>query len=240
LEGYLAGTLSQLSEINLDFPPLDKALTEPNGLLAMGGDLSTQRLIKAYHSGVFPWFNEGEPLLWWSPNPRTVIFLDELRINKTLRKFINKSPYKITVNAAFTEVIAQCANAPFRNDDTWIIEPMQNAYSLLHQKGYAHSIEVWQDDLLVGGLYGVAINGFFSGESMFYLKDNASKCALVALKLHLESVGVKFIDCQLMNPFLADMGAVDISRFSFMEYQECAINKAVPSHFWSVKELKLT
>ncbi|MGB0936026.1 MAG: leucyl/phenylalanyl-tRNA--protein transferase [Colwellia sp.] len=236
----MANTLTQLSEDNLSFPEVDKALTDPNGLLAIGGDLSTQRLVQAYHSGIFPWFNEGDPLLWWSPDPRTVIFLDDLRINKTLRKFINKSPYKITVNAAFDDVIANCANAPFRNDDTWIIEPMQKAYSLLHQQSYAHSIEVWQDDLLVGGLYGVAINGFFSGESMFYLKDNASKCALVGLKLHLESIGVAFIDCQLMNPFLADMGAINVSRSSFMEYQGHAINKAVPANFWSAKELILT
>ncbi len=183
----MSHTLYQLNDNDLAFPPVNGALTEPNGLLVLGGDLSPQRLINAYRQGVFPWFSEGEPLMWWSPNPRAIIKLSDLRINRTLRKVIKKSSYKITLNTAFEQVIKLCANAPFRNDGTWIVPEMVNAYSQLHQLGYAHSIEVWQDGVsgsdeknLVGGLYGVAINGFFSGESMFYTAPNASKFALIA------------------------------------------------------------
>ncbi len=240
--------LYQLSNKNLTFPPVDCALTEPNGLLAVGGDLSPQRLISAYSQGIFPWFSENDPLMWWSPNPRAIINLNELRINRTLRKILKKSPYKITLNTAFEEVIEQCADAPFRDDGTWILPEMESAYINLHQLGYAHSIEVWQtatfDGLeskqeLVGGLYGVAINGFFSGESMFYNQPNASKFALVALARLLETIDVSFIDCQLLNPFLEGMGAIEISRKSFIDNKETAINKEIPLEFWQARELVL-
>jgi leucyl/phenylalanyl-tRNA--protein transferase len=236
--------LYQLSGNNLAFPPIELALTEPNGLLAVGGDLQPQRLINAYSQGIFPWFSENDPLMWWSPNPRAIIKLTDLRINRTLRKALKKSPYKITVNTAFEHVIALCANAPFRDDGTWILPEMQNAYVNLHQLGFAHSIEVWKtnslDDLeLVGGLYGVAINGFFSGESMFYTSPNASKFALVALAKLLNSINIDFIDCQLLNPFLKDMGATEISRENFVAFKEAAINKEVPLHFWQPQTLTL-
>lgn len=232
----MAHRLYQLDEHN-NFPCVSKALTEPNGLLAIGGDLSTTRLIEAYRCGVFPWFSEGDPLLWWSPNPRAVIYLNDLRINRTLKKAINKSSYKVTLNTAFEEVIEQCADAPFRNDDTWIVSSMQSAYINLHHAGFAHSIEVWEDDKLIGGLYGVAVNGFFSGESMFYAKDNGSKFALIALKLHLEKLGVTCIDCQLLNPFLSDMGAIEIPRKTFLDLKLHAINIAPPIDFWQPKRL---
>jgi leucyl/phenylalanyl-tRNA--protein transferase len=236
--------LYQLSGNNLAFPPIELALTEPNGLLAVGGDLQPQRLINAYSQGIFPWFSENDPLMWWSPNPRAIIKLTDLRINRTLRKALKKSPYKITLNTAFEHVIALCANAPFRDDGTWILPEMQNAYVNLHQLGFAHSIEVWKtnslDDLeLVGGLYGVAINGFFSGESMFYTSPNASKFALVALAKLLNSINIDFIDCQLLNPFLKDMGATEISRENFVALKEAAINKEVPLHFWQPQTLTL-
>ena len=178
--------------------------------------------------------------MWWSPDPRAVIYLDDLRINRTLKKAINKSPYQITLNSAFEQVIEQCADAPFRDEDTWIIPSMQQAYIALHKAGYAHSIEVWQDDLLVGGLYGIAINGFFSGESMFYAKDNASKFALVALKQHLKVLGVQCIDCQLINPFLADMGAIEIPRKTFIDIKQHAINIIPPEGFWQPQVIKIT
>jgi leucyl/phenylalanyl-tRNA--protein transferase len=238
--------LTQLHEQDLAFPPINNALTEPNGLLAVGGDLQPNRLVNAYSQGIFPWYSEGDPLMWWSPDPRAIIKLNELRINRTLRKALRKTPYKITLNTAFEEVIEQCADAPFRDDGIWILPEMQAAYLNLHQLGYAHSIEIWQttdDDIdlpsqvLVGGLYGVAVNGFFSGESMFYTKPNASKFAIVALAQLLNSIGVEFIDCQIHNPFLADMGAVEISRNSFIEMKDTAINKSVVNNFWTAREL---
>lgn len=236
--------LYQLNQRNLAFPPLDCALDEPNGLLAVGGDLSPQRLLSAYSQGIFPWFSDNDPLMWWSPNPRAIIKLKHLRINRTLRKALKKSPYKITLNTAFKQVIKQCANAPFRDDSTWILPEMQAAYIKLHQLGHAHSIEVWQatdndstKQDLVGGLYGIAINGFFSGESMFYTQNNASKFALIALANLLSSIKVDFIDCQLLNPFLSDMGAVEISRDHFIEIKQTAINKAVVANFWQAREL---
>jgi len=240
--------LYQLSNTNLAFPSVDCALAEPNGLLAVGGDLQAKRLIQAYSQGIFPWFSENDPLMWWSPNPRAIIKLSDLRINRTLRKALRKSPYKITLNMAFEEVIVHCADAPFRDDGTWILPEMEAAYINLHQLGYAHSIEVWQINaldssestpVLIGGLYGVAINGFFSGESMFYNQPNASKFALVALAKLLDTIDVSFIDCQLLNPFLADMGAIEISRESFIGNKVTAINKEVPSEFWQARELGL-
>jgi len=240
--------LYQLNTNNLAFPPVENALTEPNGLLAVGGDLQTKRLIEAYSQGIFPWFSENDPLMWWSPDPRAIIKLNDLRINRTLRKALKKSPYKITLNTAFEEVIELCSDAPFRDDGIWIVPEMQAAYINLHQLGYAHSIEVWQttdDDTLipkqelVGGLYGVAINGFFSGESMFYTKANASKFALVALAKLLKSINVDFIDCQLLNPFLADMGAIEISRENFINRKQIAINKAVAKDFWQARTFEL-
>lgn len=240
-------TLYQLHDNDLAFPPLEYALTEPNGLLAVGGDLSPQRLISAYSKGIFPWFSDNDPLMWWSPDPRAIIKLNELRINRTLRKHLKKSPYTVTLNQSFSRVINFCADAPFRDEDTWIVSKMQSAYIALHKLGYAHSIEVWsnhEDDLLagkqlVGGLYGVAINGFFSGESMFYTQSNASKFALVALSKLLSSVGITFIDCQLLNPFLEDMGAIEISRNEFIQNQHGAINTQIPADFWQARQLTI-
>ena len=238
-------SLYQLSDNNLAFPPIDLALTEPNGLLSVGGDLHPQRLLNAYSEGIFPWFSENDPLLWWSPNPRAIIKLTDLRVNRTLRKILKKSPYTITLNTAFEQVIALCADAPFRDDGTWILPEMQSAYVHLHQLGFAHSIEVWQKNSLdkpelVGGLYGVAINGFFSGESMFYTSSNASKFALVALGKLLGSIDIDFIDCQLLNNFLADMGATEISRENFVAFKQTAINKEVSADFWHPRELSIS
>lgn len=245
----MSQALYQLHDNNLAFPSVDCALTEPNGLLAVGGDLQPQRLINAYSQGIFPWFSEHDPLMWWSPNPRAIIKLDDLRINRTLRKAINKSSYKITLNTAFKQVIEKCSDAPFRNDGTWILPEMQNAYINLHTLGYAHSVEVWEvkdhdaaepEPILVGGLYGVAINGYFSGESMYYSKPNASKFALVALTKLLRTIDVDFFDCQMLNPFLADMGAIEVSRDDFIKLKQQAINIGITKNFWQARELCLS
>jgi leucyl/phenylalanyl-tRNA--protein transferase len=234
-----------LDETDISFPPLDCVLNDPNGLLAIGGDLSIQRLLYAYSQGIFPWFGEDEPLMWWCPDPRAIINVDQLHINRTLRKKINKAPYTVTLNNAFERVIKYCSDAPFRDGETWIMPNMQAAYLALHQQGHAHSIEVWLNTAenkkeLVGGLYGVAVNGFFSGESMFYIKPNASKFAFVALINLCKSIGIKFVDCQMINPFLKDMGVTEICRQEFIELKNDALLVAVPDDFWQQRTLSLT
>ena len=229
----MSQTISFIHPNSLAFPPLDTALTEPNGLLAVGGDLTPQRLIKAYSEGIFPWFSEGEPIMWWSPNPRAIIPTNEVRINRTLRKFLNKAPYQVSFNRAFDQVIELCAAAPFRQDETWILPEMISAYRQLHLLGHAHSVEVWEQEKLVGGLYGVAINGFFSGESMFYQAPNASKVALVTLAQALKTQGVRFIDCQITNPFLEDMGCIEISRAEFIQQKQAMLALSLTNEFWT-------
>ncbi len=229
--------LYNLTLKDLTFPHPDNALAEPNGLLAVGGDLSCQRLINAYKAGIFPWFNEDDPYLWWSPDPRAVIDIDELNINRSLKKFINKTDYQVTVNKNFIAVIMQCADAPFRNDDTWILDDMITAYIELHNAGFAHSVEVWQNEQLVGGLYGVAVGGSFSGESMFYRQRNASKIALIALARLLKSHGIKYIDCQIQNPFLQSMGSKEIPRAEFLICKHKDVLKPLSANFWQTRQL---
>lgn len=226
-----------LSVDGSSFPALSTALTEPNGLLAFGDDLTPKRIFQAYQQGIFPWFSDGEPVMWWSPDPRAIINIDQLKINKTLSKFIKKQPYHVTLNTDFQQVIENCADAPFRKEETWIVQPMLTAYQELHRQGKAHSIEVWCENELVGGLYGVAVNGYFSGESMFYRQSNASKIALVYLTKLLKSMGVNFIDCQMQNPFLEAMGCIEISREQFIQRQQQAKELLVPSQFWQPRTL---
>lgn len=235
----MSQTVHYLDSESLAFPPTQLALTDPNGLIAIGGDLSPQRLVSAYEQAIFPWFNAGEPIMWWSPSPRAIIPVNQIKINRTLTKFIKKNPYQVTLNKDFDQVISNCAHAPFRKEGTWIVDDMKLAYMRLHELGYAHSIEVWQHNELVGGLYGVAIKGFFSGESMFYKKNNASKVALISLAELLKTIGVSFIDCQILNPFLDDMGCIEIDRDSFTQLQQVAITKIVPKDFWHSKVLTL-
>jgi len=231
--------LYQLDNDSLAFPSDEFALSEPNGLLAVGGDLSSKRLINAYSQGIFPWFNEGDPIMWWSPTPRAIIKTSDIKVNRTLSKAIKRAPYTITINNCFEQVNQLCANAPFRQEDTWIVPLMQQAYLSLHQLGYAHSVEVWLNKKLVGGLYGVAINGFFSGESMFYSESNASKFALVALIQLLKRNGIKFIDCQIINNFLADMGAIEVDRNIFKRLLQEAIQQTVNDDIWTARELTI-
>ncbi|MFU8783607.1 leucyl/phenylalanyl-tRNA--protein transferase [Aliidiomarina sp.] len=208
------------------FPPVTQALPEPDGLLAVGGCLSVPRLINAYQSGIFPWFSSNDPILWWSPSERAVIFPNQLHISKSLAKFIRKKPYRITLNMVFSSVIKQCATIP-RGDPSngvWITADMIRAYEQLHRAGHAHSIEIWHDDQLVGGLYGVLVGTVFCGESMFSKADNASKIALVAIRDYLVPYGLTLIDCQIPNPHLASLGAVTLPRKKFIGLLKSGLN----------------
>lgn len=199
------------------FPPPERALSQPDGLLAAGGDLSVPRLLRAYQNGIFPWFEEGQPILWWSPDPRLVLFPTEIRVRRSLRKVLRNRPWRITMDTAFGAVVAGCA-APRRGQNgTWITRSMAEAYQALHQAGYAHSVEVWSPrGELLGGLYGVAIGGVFFGESMFTRVPDASKVALVWLARQLERWGFGLIDCQMVTGHLLRMGARTLPRREFL------------------------
>jgi leucyl/phenylalanyl-tRNA--protein transferase len=188
-----------------------------SGLLAVGGDLSPERLIAAYREGIFPWYGDGEPILWWSPDPRFVLFPNELRISRSMRQFLKKGIVRITFDQAFREVIAACRRPRPGQNGTWITDEMREAYGALHDLGYAHSVEVWQEKELVGGLYGVSLGGAFFGESMFSEIPNASKAALITLVLYLEKRGFDLIDCQVETAHLAGLGARPIPRCDFCE-----------------------
>lgn len=200
------------------FPALDQALEEPNGLIAVGGCLSPQRILNAYRCGIFPWFNDDEPILWWSPNPRLVLFPAHLNISRSLRKTLRKQCFEIRYDSAFSTVIRACA-AP-RNEDggTWITSDMHLAYNQLHELGIAHSFEAWQDGELVGGLYGIAIGQVFFGESMFHRKTDASKVVLVHSVQQLSQWGYQLIDCQVSSDHLLSLGAEEIPRRQFASY----------------------
>lgn len=199
------------------FPSPEKAWSEPNGLLAVGGDLSVIRLRNAYYHGVFPWFGDQEPIYWWTPDPRTVIFPENIRITRSLRKSMRNKGYRIAFDEDFRAVIQACSEPRAYASGTWITEEMQDAYCDLHAAGYAHCVGVYSsDNELIGGLYGVATGGIFSGESMFSRAPDTSKMALVALACHVQHWGFSVIDCQLENPHLTSMGAENISRDSFL------------------------
>ncbi|MBB5019197.1 leucyl/phenylalanyl-tRNA--protein transferase [Chitinivorax tropicus] len=199
----------------LDFPPLEAALIKPNGLLAMGGDLSASRILSAYRNGIFPWFNEGEPILWWSPDPRMVLFPDELRITRSLSKTLRNKPYAVTVDTCFREVMTACAAPRGPEGGTWITTNMIDAYCMLHSMGFAHSIECWMDGELAGGLYGMAIGKMFYGESMFAKRTDASKIAFVHLVRQLARWEFSMIDCQMRTDHLASLGGREIARSEF-------------------------
>jgi len=198
------------------FPPVETALAEPNGLLAMGGDLSVERLLDAYRHGIFPWFNPGEPILWWSPDPRMVLVPGEVRVTRSLAKRMRNAGFEVRVDTAFAEVMRACAAPREGESGTWISPLMVAAYTRLHQAGYAHSVETWRDGQLVGGLYGVAIGRMFYGESMFSREPDASKVALVRLAQQLQRWGFGLIDCQMETPHLASLGACTMPRAAFI------------------------
>jgi leucyl/phenylalanyl-tRNA--protein transferase len=200
----------------LYFPPVDSASTE--GILAFGGDLSPERLLLAYRSGIFPWFNIDEPIIWWSPNPRMVLYLDEIKVSKSMRSLLNRNVFKVTINQNFSAVIRNCQKIVRPGQDgTWISEQMISAYEKLHELGHAMSVEVWQDEVLVGGLYGVDLGQVFCGESMFSRVSNASKVAFVSLVNHLKSNQYQLLDCQVYNEHLASLGCREINRDDFIK-----------------------
>lgn len=204
------------------FPPTDQALDEPQGLLAIGGDLSPARLINAYRQGIFPWYSEEQPILWWSPAPRCVIHPDAVHVSRRLRRRFNQGLYTLTADQAFPEVIRACAEPRQDQEGTWITPDMLMAYIHLHELGIAHSVEVHIDGELAGGIYGLALGRMFFGESMFSKHDDASKIALVALCRQLQQWGFLLLDCQVSNPHLLSMGAEEISREEFDRYLPAA------------------
>ena len=213
------------------FPPVERALKNPNGLLAAGADLSVDRLLEAYRRGVFPWYSGPEPVLWWSPDPRMVLYSDEMKVPRSLAKNIRNKGFELRIDSAFREVLHGCAD----REDTWLGRAMQSAYFALHRQGYAHSFETWRDGELVGGLYGVALGRMFYGESMFSRATDASKVALFHLVQVLKSREFPLIDCQMHTPLLASLGGREIPRRTFLRQLSTLVNYPVAPGKWNVQ-----
>jgi leucyl/phenylalanyl-tRNA--protein transferase len=221
------------------FPPVETALHEPDGLLCAGGDLSTSRLVSAYSNGIFPWYSEGEPILWWSPNPRTIFEIENYTPSRSLCRFAKKSKWRITLNNAFEEVIEACAEPRADLNGTWITKDIVESYINLHKKGYAHSIEVWQDSILVGGIYGVAIGKLFCGESMFSRESQASKIAISCLIKYLDGFDFPILDAQIKNPHLTSLGSKQIERIDFIRIVNQQITLKNDKKIWQPKALNM-
>jgi leucyl/phenylalanyl-tRNA---protein transferase len=215
------------------FPPVDRALREPDGLLAVGGDLAVGRLIDAYRHGIFPWYGEGQPILWWSPDPRMVLMVDEFAPSRSLRRRVNAAAFEVRVDTAFDAVIRACAEPRGADGGTWITPAMIDAYRALHHAGYAHSVEAWHDGTLAGGLYGVALGRVFFGESMFTRATDSSKVALAHLVALVSAHGVPMIDCQQQTTHLASMGARPIARKEFAVRLGQLIHSNEPPGGWT-------
>lgn len=222
--------LTQLSLHSPAFPPPEKALSEPNGLLALGGDLSVDRLLVAYQQGIFPWFSPGDPILWWSPDPRAVLWPTQFHLSRSMKRFHQRAPYRVTLNHAFDQVITGCAQQ--RDDGTWITQSIILAYQRLHVLGHAHSLEVWRGNELVGGMYGIAMGSLFCGESMFSRAENASKTALYVFCQHFQHAGGQLIDCQVLNDHTASLGAEEISRRDYLTQLNRLKNQQLVDDFW--------
>jgi leucyl/phenylalanyl-tRNA--protein transferase len=223
-------TLQWLDD-SFDFPDPSTALKTPNGLLAVGGDLAPMRLLQAYQRGIFPWFDEDQPPLWWTPDPRMVLFPAELHISNSLRKALRNSSWLVRSDTAFAQVLAACAAPRPGSNGTWITNEMQRAYLRLHELGFAHSVEIWDHNDLVGGLYGLALGKVFFGESMFSRKSNASKMAFVHAVKTLAAAGVELIDCQVANPHLESLGARSIPRDDFMRFLPVCVDVPKPAYW---------
>ncbi len=221
-----------LDHKDIRFPAIDSALEEPNGLLAAGGDLRPERLLEAYRQGIFPWYEEGQPILWWSPNPRAVLLPGDIHLSRSLKKTMRQQKFTVTADTAFAEVIAACGELTEQRTGTWITSEMEAAYTTLYQQGIAHSIEVWLENHLVGGLYGLGIGQLFFGESMFSRVTNASKVAFVHLANQLQCWEFKLIDCQVPNDHLTRLGATTIPRSEFKDYLIKYLDKPAPSSPW--------
>lgn len=214
------------------FPPAHLAMREPNGLLAIGGDLSPTRLLRAYAQGIFPWYNPDEPILWWCPDPRAVIEPGALHVSRSLAKAVRRADYAVTLNRAFAEVLRGCAAPRGQHRGTWLGPDMQQAYLALHRLGHAHSVEVWRQGALVGGLYGIAVGRMFYGESMFSRVSDASKIALYWLSRQLDRWGYELMDCQIHSPHLESLGAQLMTRVAFLERARPAAAEPAPVNRW--------
>lgn len=230
-------TLPWLDDANLSFPPTHTALDDPNGLLALGGDLSVARLIVAYRHGVFPWYEEGGPIFWWSPSPRAILLPDQLKISRSLKKKLRSSRYTVTCNRAFESAIEACSGSREYTSSTWITPYMKKSYTKLHELGFAHSIEVWRGEDIIGGLYGVSIGRIFFGESMFYKESDASKIALAYLCRMVDEAGFPLIDCQVDNDHLARLGATPMDRQEFEDHLSIYTAKPSPKNLWKPRQL---
>ena len=220
------------------FPDIDRALPEPEGLLAAGGDLSRDRLLFAYRHGIFPWYEDGQPILWWSPDPRCVLFPDKLHLARRLRRWLRQAPYEVSFNEAFDQVVEGCAGSRLGQQGTWITRDMSAAYSALNRDGWAHSVEVWNGTALVGGLYGLAIGRAFFGESMFSRQDNASKTAMLAVCRQLIDNDFLLFDCQVVSPHLLTLGAESMPRSQFRELLLRACPTLLPFTAWPARRIR--
>lgn len=225
------------SNPNVPFPNVSKALINPEGLLAAGGDLSQRRLLKAYSKGIFPWYEEGQPILWWSPNPRGVLYTEKLYISNRLRRTLRNHPWTITFDGDFKKTIKSCAAPRSYARGTWITKEMIEAYVNLHEQGFAHSVELWdKNEQIIGGIYGVLIGKMFFGESMFSFQTNASKIALVYLVAHLNYWGFPLLDCQLPSKHLESLGAESISRDKYIKCIKFLCNEDYSKFEWKLNE----
>lgn len=215
------------------FPPIDTALQRPNGLLAWGGGLEPRRLLAAYRLGIFPWYSEGEPILWWSPAPRCVIYPPEVHLSRRTRRRFAAGAFTLSLDRAFEQVIDACAAPRANSSGTWITAALRASFVRLHRQGFAHSLEVWQQGELAGGIYGLALGRVFFGESMFSRVTDGSKMALVALCRHLQAHGYGLLDCQVPNDHLHRMGAVEISRKKFARHLDQWVHQSQPAGCWS-------
>jgi leucyl/phenylalanyl-tRNA---protein transferase len=218
-------------DAGMDFPPVERA--DPSGILAVGGDLSTERLLKAYSSGIFPWFSEGDPLIWWSPDPRYILEPGEVHIPASLKRVLNKGTFRITYDTAFAEVMERCSLPRKGQSGTWITSDMKEAYCRLHAEGWAHSVEAWKDETLAGGLYGVSLGSVFFGESMFTTVPDASKAAFATLCHRLHELEFGFIDCQVQTDHLRRFGAHPVPRKEFIMLLKKALEQPTIKGSWN-------
>ncbi len=230
--------LTYLTSHSHAFPSPCQALSDPDGLLAVGGDLNPNRLLLAYQHGIFPWFSQGEPIMWWSPSTRATIQPQHVHIGRTMQRVIRQEKFEISVNLAFNQVITACANER-KITGTWITKDMQVAYCELHKMGHAHSVEVWQNGLLVGGIYGVGLGKLFCGESMFHRTTNASKVAFIALCQHFDQHGGKLIDAQIPNPHLTTLGVTSQPRAEFLAQATKLSQQAIGADCWISRNIHL-
>lgn len=231
--------LAQLTADPCLFPDPNSALKSPDGLLAIGGDLTPKRLLYAYYQGIFPWFNEGDPLLWWSPSVRAIFEPNSLTLDRSLKKYLKKYPFTFSCNQSFLDVMHLCAQTREETGGTWIQPNIMAAYTIMHQLDLAHSIEVWLEGELVGGCYGLQIGQLFCGESMFNLMPNTAKLALVMLQQHLSTYTQGLIDCQMPNPFLLQMGAKPLPRAEYLNLLHANRSHPTPEAMWQARALQL-